>query len=201
MKPSSTLLVFATLKEAESSIELLSAKLKYDDPSLHLFEGGALLITGMGALAAGAAVARLAQNFELIWNLGIAGALSKDLSIGEIVEVGSVAKWKGGLSLSAHSLSLFERAHPVLGTGGLRLLTSDYPVHSKEIGKPLSREADLLDMEGYGIAFAAIQAGKPWRITKRISDLCAEDGPSLIPQELPKAARELAAEVAQVLSI
>lgn len=191
MKPSSTLFVFATLKEAEPSLKLLGA-IPSRDSSLHLFEGGALLITGMGALAAGAAVARLAPDFDLVWNLGIAGALSKELSLGDMVEVGSVAKWGGVLSLDPHSLALFEKAHPVLGKGGKRLITSDYPIHSKEVGNPLSQQADLLDMEGYGVAFAAAQANKPWRITKRISDFCAEDGPSLIQQELPKAARELA---------
>lgn len=195
MKPSSILLAFATLKEAAPSLELLGAA-PSADTSLYLFEGGGLLITGMGALAAAAAVSRYIQDFDSVWNLGVAGALSKTLLLGEMVEVGSTAKWSGVLSLPPHALSLFEAAHPILGKGNPRLLTSDYPIHYQELGKTLSQQADLLDMEGYGVAIAAEQANKTWRITKRISDLCSEGGAQLIQQELPKAARELADKVA-----
>lgn len=191
MKPSSTLLVFATLKEAQPSLELLGLS-PNSNRSFYLFEGGGVLITGMGAIAAATAVSHYIQDFDTVWNLGVAGALNKNLSVGEMVEVGSAAKWSGALSLSPHALSLFEATHPLLGKGTPRLITSDYPVHSQELGKTLSQQADLLDMEGYGVATAAERANKPWRLTKRISDFCSEDGSQLIQKELPKAAKELA---------
>jgi nucleoside phosphorylase len=63
---------------------------------------------------------------------------------------------------------------------GDKLISSDFPIHDETLRKNLGTEWDLVDMEGYGVAFAAHALGKKCRIWKIISDFALTGGRSLI---------------------
>ena len=66
------LIVFAHPVEAQVALQKLEAK--EVEPNLWRIEGGAILITGGGMVAAAAAVARYASGFSHIDNIGSAGS-------------------------------------------------------------------------------------------------------------------------------
>jgi adenosylhomocysteine nucleosidase len=138
-----------------------------------------VIITGVGKVAAASAVAAsLARAeaagapYQLVVNIGSAGALHDHLE--GLHEIGSVLNH----DLSANVLRGFgydpQEWLTVGPEDGLRLATGDVFVSDPLVRAELAAQADLVDMEGYAIAWACRQAGVPVRLIKHISDKADE---------------------------
>jgi nucleoside phosphorylase len=69
------------------------------------------------------------------------------------------------------------------GPGETVLATGDVFVTDPAVRARLAEQADLVDMEGYAVVFAALQFGVPVRLVKHVSDNADEsamDWPSLV---------------------
>ncbi|MFT4081800.1 MAG: nucleosidase [Nocardioides sp.] len=133
-------------------------------------DGYPLLITGVGKVAAATAVAtELARRpgTRLVVNIGSAGALRDGLE--GLHEVGRVLNH----DLSAQALRSFgydPQEWLEVGEGTVSLATGDMFVSDPAVRAELARRADLVDMEGYAIAWAARAAGVTVRLVKHVSD-------------------------------
>ncbi|WGL50838.1 nucleosidase [Nocardioides sp. BP30] len=138
-----------------------------------------VLVTGVGKVAAASAVAsELARAeadgsaYDLVVNIGSAGALHDHLE--GLHEIGSVLNH----DLSADVLRGFgydpQEWLEVGPAEGLRLATGDVFVSDPVVRGVLAERADLVDMEGYAVAWACRQAGVPVRLVKHISDKADE---------------------------
>ncbi len=165
----STLIVFSTELEAKATIDCLGAKGR---GHLRWFPGGAVMICGMGSINAAARILEVGHCFDQIWNIGIAGALKP---LQGIHPVGRIEKLKSlPATTSAHSHQFFDKLHPAQHIGeGLTLVTSDFPIFDETLKSTLSH--DLVDMEGWGIAYAASLLHKPLKMWKMPSDSAGEN--------------------------
>ena len=144
-----------------------------------------LVITGLGKTAAAAATARaLAAYGDLagltVLNIGTAGALRPGLT--GIHEPGVVLNH----DLSAdvvRALGYDPQERLVVGESEIVLATGDVFVSDPAVRDALAERAHLVDMEGYAVAYAALQVGVPVRLVKHVSDGADEgamDWPSLV---------------------
>lgn len=148
---------------------LLVVALEEEAVHLHISELP-VLVTGVGKVNAAIAVATIlgeSSPSEVV-NLGTAGALRPDLIGTHVIS-----------RVTQHDLdddALFDLVgmhfgEPVdLGGAGLTLTTGDAFIADPAARGLLAEHSDLVDMEGYAVARAAITAGVPIRIVKRISD-------------------------------
>ena len=138
-----------------------------------------VIITGVGKVATAAAVASALAvaaasdaPFELVVNIGSAGALHDHVE--GLHEIGTVLNH----DLSADVLRGFgydpQEWLTVGPAEGLRLATGDVFVSDPAVRAGLAARADLVDMEGYAIAWACRQAGVPVRLVKHVSDKADE---------------------------
>jgi len=152
------------------------------------------LITGIGKVAAAVAVsAALAAYPEgsrpLVVNIGTAGALHSR---------------HGGLYLPStainHDISsevLRSLGHPVRDVlsiedgDGTVLATGDSFVSDAQVRDALAARADLVDMEGFAIAYAASHMGARCRLVKHVSDHADETAMDW-PKQIDNSARVLA---------
>jgi len=155
-----------------------------------------VVITGVGKVAAATAVATALANrrdVTEVVNIGSAGALRDGLE--GLHEIGRV--WNHDLSaVVLRTLGYDPREWLTLGDGEIALATGDVFVTDADLRALLAKEAHLVDMEGYAVAWAAQQAGVPVRLVKHVSDNADEasmDWPTLVDH----SARELAAWVAE----
>ena len=154
--------------------------------------GVPLLVCGIGKVAAATAVAgRLAGDPSItrVVNIGTAGALRP----------GTEGLFVAGRVLN-HDLSsdlirqLGHDPHEWLeleGDAGVALATGDMFVSDPVVRDRLARHADLVDMEGYAIAWACQQAGVAVQLVKHVSDNADEAAMSW-PELVDRSARELA---------
>jgi nucleoside phosphorylase len=176
------LLTFATEMEAESSRKLLERDYT-------------ILVTGMGCLNAAIAVTPWLKDCTEIWNLGIAGALNPSCKAGNIYTVSSVSKlntFPQNIDSYSNDFALKLCPDIEIATEGLRLISSDFPLHSQE--RKIANNADLIDMEAYGIASACKRHGVKCHFLKAVSDFCNNDGPAQIKERLPALSLKLAEE-------
>lgn len=150
-----------------------------------------LLVTGVGKVFAATAVARrLARgDVDEVVNIGSAGALRDGLS--GLFEVGRVLNH----DLSSEALRGFgydPQEWLSIGTSDIALATGDLFVSDPAVRDVLAKEAHLVDMEGYAVAWAARDAEVPVRLVKHVSDNASSDAldwPTLVDH----SARHLAA--------
>lgn len=144
-----------------------------------------VLITGIGKTAAATAVARaLASYGDLggleIVNVGTAGALH-DHHEG-LHEPGVVINHD--LNADAiRALGYDPQERLRCGPGDTVLATGDVFVTDPVVRRRLAAQADLVDMEGYAVVYAAQQFGVPVRLVKHVSDNADEsamDWPTLV---------------------
>lgn len=132
-----------------------------------------LVVTGIGKTAAAVATARaLAALSDLtgvvVVNVGTAGALKDGLT--GLHEPGTVlnhdinAEAIRALGHDPHELLFLDEGHPTV------LATGDVFVTDPVVRARLAARADLVDMEGYAVAWAARQFGVPVRLVKHVSD-------------------------------
>lgn len=147
------------------------------EEAAYLGERLPVLLTGMGKVNAGVALATLLARGPLpaaVVNLGTAGALRPGLEgTHEIAEViqhdldSEMLRTLTGETIGAPLALDHGRDRPVLATG-------DLFVAEEEARRRLAERADLVDMEGYALASAALAAGVPVRLVKHVSDEAGE---------------------------
>ena len=156
----------------------------------HVPTGLTVLITGVGKTQAAVAtsLALAVGGITEVVNIGSAGALRPGL-VG-LHEIGRVLNhdlsYEVIRSFGADPqewLVLAQAATTVLATG-------DVFVTDPEVRDRLAVLADLVDMEGYAVAYAARAAGVPVRLVKHVSDNADADSLSW-PELVDASAREL----------
>ena len=129
-----------------------------------------LLVTGVGKVAAAAAVARaLAADpaIDQVVNIGSCGALREGLA--GVFEVGRVLNHD--LSADAiRALGYDVEDWLKVGDSEIALATGDLFVTDPIVRDALAAKAHLVDMEGFAVAWAARAAGVRCRLVKHVSD-------------------------------
>ncbi len=181
------LIVFATLIEAKSS--LLKLKAKSVEDNLYRFDEGLVVLSGVGALAACSALFRYGGECSEIINLGAAGALNPALELHSIQTISSVKKHLSfPENIDSGSRAFAMSASPLIpleNSSGRRLLSSDFPLFTTERTQEMA-ECDLVDMEGYGLAFAARLLKKRLTMIKVVSDFARAGDRALLHRELER---------------
>lgn len=199
--PKPLLILFSTHIEAAPSIKRLGALPLQDN--LFEFDCGHICMSGIGGLSTGHALGSLQKDFSTIWNLGVAGSLHKDLPFGRICHVATVNKYlPHEKSLDQHSISMTRSLHPpqIISKEGFRLLSSDFPLHQKERKIELQSKYDLIDMEGYTIAYHANRWNKECKMWKWVSDFAEEGGPQMIKKSLSELSEKIAVYLEELLA-
>ena len=141
----------------------------------HLPDGIEVLITGLGKTAAATALARhLAVRSDLgdleIVNLGTAGGLHDGLDAEHgLYEVGTVINHDINAD-AIRALGYDPRERLVVGPSPTVLATGDVFVTDPRMRARLAEQAQLVDMEGYAVAYVAQEFGVPVRLVKHVSD-------------------------------
>ena len=178
------LLVFATKIEARPFIEYHDLTLDSASDAYELFKGKglSLVVTGMGSLRGTVHLSdvlqerkRRGEQVTEIVNYGVAGCVSDKFSIGDVVEIDKVVKYDpvefSKPTPDKHFLSSFPDITINMKEHMTAVLaTSDHPVFTEEDTRRVAQYAHLVDMEGYGYAFAARHYGVPIRLLKGVSD-------------------------------
>lgn len=149
-----------------------------------------LLLTGEGPFEAATRTAlELSSNsIKEIINLGIAGSLSKEISIGEFIPVRT-------LYLAQDLKPLFKTFQ--VGTEGEDCVTSFERILDPEKASILRGLGKLVDREAWGVAMAAKIAGIPMRCFKVVSDDAGKLGACEI---VKNQAEELSYQLAEGLT-
>lgn len=178
------LFIFAT--ELEASAFLEESSCRAISPHLWDCKLGYLLITGMGSLAGATRLAHalyeIPKSSSLI-NMGCVASLRNHNAF-DCLQIQEVSKYLERGAVDAHSRQLFDKVFPSLKLAPLTnlklpqatLLSVDCPLHHTEKRDQLSAIADVLDMEGYGLSFAAQECLRPLSMIKCISDFGKEGG-------------------------
>jgi len=140
-----------------------------------------VVVTGIGKTAAATALTRhLARRTDLddlvVVNLGTAGALHDGLDgldglDGEngLYEIGTVLNHDiNGDAIRA--LGYDPRDRLVIGDSPTVLASGDVFVNDAAVRARLAAQAQLVDMEGYAVAYVAQELGVPLRMVKHVSD-------------------------------
>lgn len=151
-----------------------------------------LVITGLGKTAAAAATTRALLSLEdrtgvTVVNIGTAGALHAHLQ--GLHEPGTVLNHDIDADV-IRSLGYDPRERLVVGAGPLVLATGDVFVADPVVRDALAQRADLVDMEGYAVAWAAQELDVPVRLIKHVSDH-ADDSAFDWPAQVAASARVL----------
>ncbi|MBS0654687.1 MAG: hypothetical protein JSR46_02820 [Verrucomicrobia bacterium] len=190
------LLVFASIEEASATIDHLRARAA--SPWLYEYSQGLLAITGIGSFAALATLSALTQQIERIYSFGIAGSLHQHHLPGKLYPVARCSKllWHPKGAEATKGTGAFHTCPEIiLGTEGLSLISSDVPIYDH---KKIPPTFDLVDMEGYAVAFFAKMHAKPCKLYKIVSDYCNASSSSLIKEGLKKHAEHIGQFIASL---
>jgi nucleoside phosphorylase len=160
------LFAWATLDEAQVFLQTHNAKPL--DQFAFSHEGGKSVIIGMGKAAIEKRLLPHLDKKTHLVNVGLAGALKKNLGSGHLFEIGSVC----------HQNSTCE-----CGPKGLKLVTVTKPLYER---KNYESQFDLVDMEGFFLAQFAIKYRIPYTLLKMVSDYCDEYSHETILSHLPQ---------------
>ncbi|MER7889812.1 nucleosidase [Micromonospora sp. NPDC094482] len=167
--------------------------LAVEEEAAYLDSGLPVLLTGMGKVNAAAALATVlaaGPKPSLVLNLGTAGALRPGWA--GIHEIGTVLQHDLDTDLLRTLTGQTYGAPLTLGSRTAVLATGDAFIADEAARARLARRADLVDMEGYAIAWAAAQAGVPCRLVKRVSDEAGEGADRAWRDTVDDCARDLA---------
>lgn len=136
------------------------------------------LVTGLGKTAAATALTRRLASYDEkelasleVINLGTAGALHADLA--GLFEIGTVLNHEINAE-AIRSLGYDPRESIVVGAASTVLATGDVFVTDPVLRDVLARRAQLVDMEGYAIAYVCAEFCVPVRLVKYVSDAADE---------------------------
>lgn len=179
--------ILATELEAQPILAALEAKENMSAGLAKLYCGRQhdVLVSGMGPIPAAFAMGWAVRQPYTRWiNLGVAGSLQQKFKTGTVLGIEKVFCDPPGFELP--TLSNLESGH-VRG----RLITVPQPVHDEPTKIRLSQQADVVDMEGYALAWSAHMARIPIQICKIVSDECRSGDQHMIRQRIPELMREL----------
>lgn len=156
-----------------------------------------VLVTGLGKTAAAAHLSReLARRPEVtrIINIGSAGALHDHLAglhvIGRVIHHDISAAAIRALGFEVEDELLLDPTSP------MRLATGDVFVTDPSVRSTLARRADLVDMEGFALAWTARLFDVEAVLVKHVSDYADESAHDW-PSAVAHSARELGAWLSQ----
>ncbi len=195
------LLVFATLIEANGTIQALEAV--EIAPSVYKWSKGVLVIAGIGCIAAATAVILHSKEAHQVINIGIAGALNPHLILGKTYQVSKVSKHT---LLPSDTLpttlelvqGVFPFHHLSDREDGVHLISSDYPIYDSTSRQLLS-SYDLVDMEGYGVSSACRLLNKPCTLFKKVSDFSRKNDSLLIKKHLSRHSALIGKEIIDLM--
>lgn len=150
-------------------LPLLVVALEEEATHLHVSELP-ILVTGAGKVNAAIAVSSILAEASptRVVNLGTAGALHDGMAGTHVI--GTVVQHDLD-DAALFALSGLHFGEPVqVASEGARLVTGDLFVSDADTRARLAQVADLVDMEGYAIARAAVHAGVPVTLVKEVSD-------------------------------
>ena len=168
-----------------------------------------VLITGIGKIAAATILTECLWHYRAaggmpsaIVNIGTAGALREGCSGTHVINTvmlhdfshAAVAGITGRLEYGPIELG---GDSPAAAAGTMVLATGDEFVTKKTVREQLAREADLVDMEGYAVAYVARRFGVPVELVKHVSDSADEQSARRWVDDMPVIAQELAAQARQ----
>jgi adenosylhomocysteine nucleosidase len=152
-----------------SDLPLLVVALEEEAAHLHVSELP-VLVTGVGKVNAAIAVASILAETSptRVVNLGTAGALHDAMAGTHLI--GTVTQHDLD-DAAIFALSGLHFGAPIdLADSGPRLVTGDVFISDGPTRDRLALQADLVDMEGYAVARAALNAGVPVTLVKQVSD-------------------------------
>ena len=154
-------------------LPLLVVALEEEATHLHVSELP-VLVTGAGKVNAAIAVASILADWSptRVVNLGTAGALHDGMTGTHVIGTVIQHDLDDDALFALSGLHFGEPVH--LAESGARLATGDAFVADAETRARLAERADLVDMEGYAVARAAIDAGVPVTLVKQVSDNAGE---------------------------
>ena len=140
-----------------------------DEEAAQLGSALPVLITGVGKVRAATAVARLlaTEAPAYVVNIGTAGGLRHGLD--GVHEIGTVIQHDFA-SAAIEAVTGIGFGPPLRLGEGLTLATGDQFVAGGPMREALAGQADLVDMEGYAVAAACLEAGVTARLVKLVSD-------------------------------
>lgn len=150
-------------------LPLLVVALEEEATHLHVSELP-ILVTGAGKVNAAIAVSSILAEASptRVVNLGTAGALQDGMAGTHVI--GTVVQHDLD-DAALFALSGLHFGEPVqVAAEGPRLVTGDVFVSDADTRARLAQLADLVDMEGYAVARAAVHAGVPVTLVKEVSD-------------------------------
>lgn len=150
-------------------LPLLVVALEEEATHLHVSELP-ILVTGAGKVNAAIAVSSILAEASptRVVNLGTAGALHDGMTGTHVI--GTVVQHDLD-DAALFALSGLHFGEPVqVAADGARLVTGDVFVSDADTRARLAQVADLVDMEGYAVARAAVHAGVPVTLVKEVSD-------------------------------
>lgn len=192
------LLIFASFVEAQASIRKFQAQPLAGKNSLLEFEKGWIAISGIGRLNALKCVYENHSLAEEILSLGIAGGLNDQMEIGRFYEIGEISGSPALIAphMEERSKDFANRIFPSFDLGiGSRLYSADFPIFDEKIRLALALNHDIVDMEGYGIAFASQSVQKKCTLWKLISDRAGAGEWKDIQLKLPIYSEQIAEQV------
>ncbi len=150
----------------------------------HVPDGVEVVVSGLGKTAAAVATTRALTGRDLsgltVVNLGTAGALRDGLE--GLHEVGTVLNHDMNAD-AIRALGYDPRDRLAVGPSEVVLASGDVFVTDPAVRDVLARQAHLVDMEGYAVAFACQAFDVPVRLVKHVSDnadASALDWPTLV---------------------
>ncbi|MCE5295249.1 MAG: hypothetical protein LLF94_11655 [Chlamydiales bacterium] len=180
------LITFATVEEAEHTLATFDAQ--FIKTGLYQSTIGYIGITGIGPFAAAFAIQAIHNTYNIkeVINIGFAGSLNPKLELGSIWPISSCSKhlWHPKGHIAAQNCLANEITTLALQTDGVSLSTVDFPLY--ETPAHLIDVCDLIDMEGYAIAQAALSLGLPCTLYKLVSDYCTSTSLSEIKNNMRK---------------
>ena len=134
-----------------------------------------IIVTGIGLVNTAISCTQFFSDYGIseedeYINIGIAGAVNKAYTVGEIIEAKSFSVFNAA-DIPESSQSILELAYPKIGNGTISLASSPAPVWGKpSIDKLKELKVDLVDMEAYSFAKVCTEKGITFKVIKSVSD-------------------------------
>jgi len=201
-------IVVATLREAKGLLDRLSARKAAEAPLQQYMAPAAgarpaclVVISGMGKAKAARATEFLldAHKPSAVLNVGLCGALSRDLPRGAQLRIASAVD---GDSILAGRPAQAEPCSPAVSCGLPRvgnLASVDEPVFDDRRRAALAEYADVVDMEGWAIAHVCRGRHVPVHLLKAVSDFADAGGQKDIQKHVDTISALLAETVLKEL--
>ena len=185
-------IIAATQGEADALIALLGAVELCDEPFVTFgFAGGVIVISEMGLENAGRATEYLIDRHGVgaVVNLGICGALSDEIRVGEIYRITTVVEESGAETACQRG------AWGDLPTA--RLASVSEPVFQADRRAALAERADVVDMEGASVAAVCNARNIPCHLLKGVSDMADHTGKDHIKKNIVAVSARVARVAAE----